>query len=364
MCIDALFGIGKLRPWNAYCAQVINHINASQRPTLAVDVPSGLDADTGQTQSTHVRATHTLSLLTLKPGLFTADGREVSGEIWFDPLCESGPDAPTANAQPPACALLNPRPSRAHRPHNSHKGTFGDVAIVGGAQGMTGAALLAARAALQAGAGRVLVHLLHDNADVPFDANHPEIMFKPWEQLALAHLSVVAGCGGAQAIATVLEALVRQARYLVLDADALNHIALSPPLQALVRQRPASHTIMTPHPLEAARLLGISTAQVQAQRLVCAQTLAAQFQCTVVLKGSGTVIAASDRLPHINTTGNAQLATAGTGDVLAGLLGSLLHAHGHAFDAACEGVYRHGDTADHWTQPQNLSASSLIEYLR
>jgi hydroxyethylthiazole kinase-like uncharacterized protein yjeF len=238
------------------------------------------------------------------------------------------------------------------------------VAIVGGAQGMTGAALLAARAALQAGAGRVLVHLLHGNADVPFDANHPEIMFKPWEQLALAHLSVVAGCGGAQAIATVLEALVRQARYLVLDADALNHIALSPPLQALVRQRPASRTIITPHPLEAARLLGISTAQVQAQRLVCAQTLAAQFQCTVVLKGSGTVIAASDRLPHINTTGNAQLATAGTGDVLAGLLGSLLHAHGHAFDAACEGVYRHGDTADHWTQPQNLSASSLIEYLR
>ncbi|MFT4241970.1 MAG: NAD(P)H-hydrate dehydratase, partial [Acidovorax sp.] len=226
---------------------------------------------------------------------------------------------------------------------------------------MGGAALLAASAALHGGAGRVLVALL-DGGHLQLDTQQPELMLRRFDALDLEHLTVVCGCGGGQAVGRVLaDAIARSAR-LVLDADALNAIAAAPALRALVAAR-SQPTVLTPHPLEAARLLGLATAQVQADRLGAAQQLARQFHCVAVLKGSGTVIAAPHRVPAINPTGNARLATAGTGDVLAGLIGARLAAGASALRAARAAVYAHGLAADDWPEGQALTASALARSL-
>ena len=376
LCIDALLGIGLSPSQNAIrrmpdealrtCLHALQH---SPAPVLAVDLPSGLDADTGQfaagfapesSCTTHPTgaARHTLSLLSLKPGLFTAAGRDAAGQVWWD-------DLGVAPHEPPSAWLCAPPPARP-RAHASHKGSYGDVAVVGGeglgerGMGMTGAALLAASAALHGGAGRVLVALL-DNGQQPCDAQQPELMFRHFKALDLAQLTVVCGCGGGQAVGRVLDQVIAQAPRLVLDADALNAIAAHAPWQALVAARSpqGQTTVLTPHPLEAARLLGCSTADVQADRLGAAQQLAARMQCVVVLKGSGSVIAAPDQTPAINPTGNARLATAGTGDVLAGMVGARLAAGASALQAAREAVYAHGDAADRWPEGQTLTASAL-----
>lgn len=361
LCIDALFGIGRQRPLQAPYADWVHAMNAHPAPTLAVDIPSGLDADTGTAAALHVRAQHTLCLLALKPGLFTGSGRDACGEVWFDGLgvVPAGPPKAWLQAAPLALA----------RPHASHKGSYGDVAIVGGAAGMAGAALLAARAALQGGAGRVFVCPL-DPAATLLDNGQPELMFRPLDALNWQDQTLVVGCGGGEAVAAVLPDVLQRSQRLVLDADALNAIAKSTSLQTLLAQRPAGSTVLTPHPLEAARLLGSDTAQVQSQRLLAAQTLAERFHCVVVLKGSGTVVAAQSQILRINPTGNARLATAGTGDVLAGLLGAYWAGGMAAVDAACAAVYRHGLAAEvrqglsaAGTQGPMLTASTLCQWV-
>lgn len=349
-CIDALFGIGLMRTPDARCADWIARINQCRGPVLAVDVPSGLDPDTGLTTTPHVKASVTLSLLSLKPGLFTLDGRDACGDIWFNTL--------DAHAPSGAGAELNTAPPTSTRRHNSHKGSYGDVVIVGGAQGMTGAAQLAASAALHAGAGRVYVVLL-DTADVHKIPVQPEFMMRDLSDIDLRLMTVVAGCGGGDAITPYLATLLTAAGKLVLDADALNAIARSPDLHRLTHSRTTGSTVMTPHPLEAARLLGTDTPSVQANRLDSAHRLAHVFNSTVVLKGSGSIIAAPNRLARINPTGNARLASPGTGDVLAGLVGALMAAGEDAFNAACGATFRHGLAADRWTGPENLTAQSL-----
>ena len=349
LCIDALFGIGQIRPFGERCTDWIRQINTHAAHVLAVDVPSGLHADTGQGADVHVRADCTLSLLTLKPGLFTADGREACGDIWFNSLNVEQPADPRA--------YLTGTPPTQARAHNTHKGSYGDVAVVGGSPGMTGAALLAARAALYGGAGRVYVGLL-DSAAMPLDICQPELMFRSNHELDYTTLTVVAGCGGGTAVQTHLPTLLRQAYQLVLDADALNAIASDPSLQALLTKRTAP-TVLTPHPLEAARLLNLPTSAIQADRLAAVQALADRYVCTVVLKGSGTVVAAPHTVPRINSSGNARLASAGTGDVLAGLIGAQLAAGGGAFHAACEAVYQHGAAADGWPPGAALTAQKL-----
>jgi len=174
-------------------------------------------------------------------------------------------------------------------------------------------------------------------------------------------MTLVAGCGGGQAIREFLPQMLREARQLVLDADALNRTAEDPVLQQLVAQRPSGSTVMTPHPLEAARLLGCGSAHIQADRLAAAQALAQRFQCVVVLKGSGSIIATPGHIPHLNPTGNARLASAGTGDVLAGLIGARLASGQTALHAACDSVYQHGLAADHWPGPV-LNASALCQW--
>ncbi|MBK7000629.1 MAG: NAD(P)H-hydrate dehydratase [Rhodoferax sp.] len=352
LCMDALFGIGRLRAFDARCSEWIAQINTHTAPVIAVDVPSGLDADTGVAGPLHVKADVTVSLLTLKPGLFTADGRAACGDIWFDSLGVAEPIG--------ACAELHAVAqiaTRAYGAHNTHKGSYGDVAVVGGQQGMAGAALLAARAALHGGAGRVLVGLL-DGAPFPLDFCQPELMLRSLPDLDFTAMTVVAGCGGGGAIHAHMEKILAQSRQLVLDADALNAIACDASLQNGLRNRRDRRecvTVLTPHPLEAARLLGMDTVEIQANRLEAACELAQKFSCTVVLKGSGSVIAAPGKLPRINASGNARLATAGTGDVLAGLIGARLATGDEGFSAACDAVYLHGKAADNW--PGSLSAT-------
>jgi hydroxyethylthiazole kinase-like uncharacterized protein yjeF len=383
LSIDALLGIGSnidpAREGSAHMLGWLQIMRDSAKPCLAVDIPSGLNADTGAATATralnamysgapraHINWTKsrfTLSLLTLKPGLFTHEGRDSAGEVWFDDLGVAVPES-----EPPYAWLLGADSLALHqRLHVQHKGSFGDVAVVGGESSrtsqMAGAALLAASAALNAGAGRVFVALLGDSA-VTVGASQPELMFRSLEALDLQSQVVVCGCGGGEAVKAVLPKVLSSATRLVLDADALNAIANDTSLQTLLKVRAARGytTVLTPHPLEAARLLHSTTAQVQSDRLQAAAQLVHSYQAVVVLKGSGSVIAAPGQISRINSSGNALLATAGTGDVLAGIVGAAIANGSSAFDAACSAVFNHGNVADDWLQTRPgvaLTASRL-----
>lgn len=354
LAIDALLGIGATRAPEGLMAEWIHRLNGAAAPVLAIDLPSGLNADTGEASPVCVRARCTLTLLTVKPGLFTAQGRDTAGDVWFDPIGTPGGDPSEAVARLVEDAPLPPRP------HASHKGSWGDVAVVGGAPGMRGAAALAATAALHAGAGRVYLCPLEAQGD-GFDAGQPELMFRPLEALDLSRLTVVCGCGGGDAVRGALPRVCSSAQQLVLDADALNALATDPQLQAQVRARAARGrpAVLTPHPLEAARLLGQDARQVQGDRLAAAHALSRMFECVVVLKGSGTVVASPGQRSAINTSGNARLASAGTGDVLAGWIGALLAAGAPPHEAACTAVWRHGRLADLWPEGRALTAGRL-----
>jgi hydroxyethylthiazole kinase-like uncharacterized protein yjeF len=360
LCIDALLGIGTARSPQGRMADWLTQINSGATPVLAVDVPSGLEASTGDAPAWAVQAQHTLSLLTLKPGLFTAMGRDHAGEVWFDALGTA-----TEPARAAATAFLSGAPKPSPRRHDSHKGRYGDVAVIAGAPGMTGAALLAASAALHAGAGRVLVGLL-DGGSLTVTPEQPELMFRSIDSLALEAMTVVCGCGGGDAIRGPLARILANSPRVVMDADALNALAGDRQLETLLRarQQRSRETVLTPHPLEAARLLGRSAASVQKNRLAAAEELAARFGCTVVLKGSGTVLAAPGQSSTINPTGNARLATAGTGDVLAGMIGARMAAGQPAFQAAGDAVYLHGWAADHWPPHTSFTAGLLARSLR
>ena len=365
--IDAMLGIGCQRAPEGVMADWLDIIHQAAVPVLNLDVPSGLMADTGQWLRTGNDLLpniprHTLSLLSLKPGLFTADGRDAAGQVWFDGLGVEIPRdiAPTAWLQ----ASHAPTPTRTH---SSHKGSFGDVMVVGGAPGMSGAAVLASLAALHGGAGRVFAALLDTASHSAVSATHPCLMVRHIDHLDFKNASVVCGCGGADAVRAALPRVISTAARLVLDADALNAIAQDLSLQGLLKQRSqrGQSTVLTPHPLEAARLLEQSTAQVQSDRIEAAQQLAKQTQSVVVLKGSGTIVAHPAQLPVINPTGNARLATAGTGDVLAGLIGAKLAQNISAFEAACHAVREHGSVADGWpTTSPALDAALLAASLR
>ncbi len=377
LAIDALLGLGA-RPVDTQDGSRLGQwqrwLHHTPVPVLCVDLPSGLDADTGTWNGPlPAGPRHTLSLLSLKPGLLTARGRDACGDLWWDDLGVAS-DSLTPDA------WLNGWPATDTTPgaHASHKGSRGDVVVIGGqglqtgGAGMAGAALLAGQAALHAGAGRVFVALLgHHPATLPWDPATPELMLRTperlWQDNTLVHASVVCGCGGGEAVREVLPHVLDQAARLVLDADALNHLATDADLQAALRTRAAREqvTVLTPHPLEAGRLLGTTSAQVQANRLHAARELAARFQCVVVLKGSGTVMAAPDRPLVVNPTGNARLATAGTGDVLAGLLGAALAAPGvDVWPACCAAVHQHGHQADTWPAAKGtLTAAALARRL-
>ena len=370
LVIDALLGIGASRPPQGAVAAAIDAIARASKAgarVLAIDVPSGLDAERGQPLGDHcVIAHHTLTLLTAKIGLFTADGRDHAGVVWLDTL---GVDAAATPADAWLVGRDDLRRDVSPRLQAEHKGSFGDVAIVGGAKGMAGAALMAGRAAHAAGAGRVFVDLLGDAAaTMPVDAQRPELMLRHgwWRgpEATIAASTVVCGCGGGDDVRSALPRLLSLAPRLVLDADALNAIAVDSALQTLLVARASRGlaTVLTPHPLEAARLLGSKAADVQADRLQAAVAIAHRYRAVVTLKGSGTVVAAPGERPVVNATGNASLATAGTGDVLAGWIGGRWRIDRSAFDVAVQGVVEHGAAAEP-ELPGALRAADLVEAL-
>lgn len=360
LAIDALFGLGCSRAPADKMAHELRLMHAQPQPVLQVDLPSGLSADTGtwlRPVMTLQAPRHTLSLLSLKPGLFTAEGRDACGEIWFNALG-------VEPALDPDAWLQKVEPRVFNRPHASHKGSYGEVSIIGGTAGMVGAALLAGHAALRGRAGRVHVGLLDAEAGALASLSHPTLMMSDPHDLPPKRAVVVCGCGGGDEIRHVMPPLLSRTTSLVIDADGLNALR-DPMLMQLLKQRykRGHQTVLTPHPLEAARLLECEVAEVQANRLAIAQALAHQTQSVVVLKGSGTVIAAPSETPVINPSGNARLASGGTGDVLAGLTGAYWAQGTSAFHAACAASAHHGWVADQWPTQLAFDAWRMTERL-
>ena len=371
LIVDGLFGIGLARPLAADYAALVERVNSSGIPMLALDVPSGLDADTGVARGPTIRAAATATFLALKPGLLTGDGSDVCGEVSIHSLgLEPAATAPAMGHRLDWSSLASELPAvLGRRRRNVHKGSFGTLAIVGGADGMVGAPLLAGRAALHAGAGKVWRGLAAGNPPA-VDWGQPELMLRKADQvLGVGASAIVCGPGlGAEPSAKALLARAIVERVpLVLDADALNAIAADPALAVAVAQRNAP-TLATPHPAEAARLLGTDTAAVQADRLGAALALAAKLQAAVVVKGAGSVLAYPDATWDINASGNPGLASAGTGDVLAGFVGAFLAQGLDAKTALRLAVCVHGAAADACVRegrgPLGLTAGELVAAAR
>ena len=368
LVVDGLFGLGLKRPISGALHTLVETINTLRCSVLALDVPSGLDADSGCVvgpDGIAVHATHTITFIGNKPGLHTCDGRDHAGLVDVARL--------DIDASHFAAATLHlnevkffARHVRTRR-HNSHKGSYGNVAVIGGAPGMLGAPILAARTAINSGAGRVYALFVED--PLVADPGQPELMCRAAQDfdLNLATLVIGPGLGTEAAARALLVKAIASTSALLADADALNLMASHADLQSALAQRSGA-VILTPHPLEAARLLGSTISAVQTDRLGAARTLAARLQAVVVLKGSGTVIAAPNGDAVINTTGNPALATAGTGDVLAGLCGTLLAQGWPEWEAALAAVWLHGMAADvlvtEGCGPIGLTAAELIPAIR
>jgi NAD(P)H-hydrate epimerase len=343
--VDALFGIGLTRPLAGSAAAAVAAINRQSAPVLAVDVPSGLCPDRGRVLGSAVQATATVTMLAGKPGLLTGEGPALTGALKLAPLLVDGDPAPV---DAPDLELIGPGwlprwlPPRRR---TAHKGDFGHVLLAGGDYGMAGAIRLAAEAAARAGAGLTSVWTRPEHAAALLSAR-PELMVAGspagptfGELLARATALVVGpGLGRSDWARALLRPLLTAARPTVVDADALNLLAESPWVLS------PDH-VLTPHPGEAARLLGSSSAAVQADRISAARTLAQRFEAVVVLKGAGTLIAAPDRRPMLCDAANPGLASGGSGDVLAGLIGGLLAQGLPPFEAAVTGVRAHADAA-------------------
>jgi len=341
LVIDGLFGVGLQRDIGGENAHWIEQANAMDCPKLALDVPSGLDSDSGRIRGIALRVDHTLAFLGLKPGLFTADGPDYAGQLHLDTLGVDPADLPAV----PGIALtqLESRHRLPARRQNSHKGLFGHVGIIGGNHGMVGACLIAGRAALRQGAGMVTMGVLDERIVV--DYGEPRLMFAVPESLAGKNPGVLAvgpGLGQNTRAHALLEAALTVPCPLVLDADALNLLAGNPDLANRAARR--SHpTLLTPHPGEAARLLGMRVAEIQANRIGAAQRLSTQYRAHVALKGAGTVIAHPDGRYAINTSGGPWLAQAGSGDRLTGIVAALLGQGMAADDALEAAVWLHGN---------------------
>lgn len=352
LVIDGLFGVGLSRPLDWRVGKLISEINALHATVLSIDLPSGICANTGRILGeSAVRASYTLTLIGLKPGLFTLDGPDHAGTVSLDTLwIESD-----IHAQAAGQLLTKERFTQAlpRRLKNSNKGDFGDIAIIGGADFMAGAVLLAARTALMMGAGKVYAGLMTMAKPVA-DMRQPELMLRPPEQLlnmeGLDLLVVGPGMGQSEEAGKLLQLALERPVTLLLDADALNILAGKPAMMKKLRQR-QQPTIITPHPGEASRLLDCSTAEIQADRIASALRIARETQAITVLKGCGTVIAtppdgAGNAQWYINSSGNPGMAAAGMGDVLAGMIGGLALQGIGAIDATVLGVYLHGAAAD------------------
>lgn len=396
LVVDGLLGIACDRAPEGLIKALIQHVNDNvttinnqtrhnQVRVVALDCPSGVNCDTGDAPGVAICAHTTFSYLACKHGLLTGQGKSLAGEIWIEDLnCgellsellrEMLDEQLTAPLTAPLeqtskqpdfgkSMLALSRADQLHRlprrNHEHHKGSFGSIAVLGGQQGMVGACVLSARTALQLGCGRVTISLLSEvDLHLPdvqqqgqalfLDLVFPEIMNKSLESnLEFADIAVIGpGLGQSDEALQMLLAVLEHDKglHMVWDADALNLLANNASLRARFihyrSKHPARGLVMTPHPLEAARLLQSTTDMVQANRPAAAVALAERFNCTVVLKGGGSLICNGQNM-EINITGGPALGTAGSGDVLAGAIAALLGQGLKEFDAAAYGVYLHG----------------------
>ena len=364
LVVDGLFGIGLGRDIDGDYARLVDFANSQSCPVLALDVPSGIHADTGRMLGRAVRASHTITFIALKPGLLTLDGPDHCGEITVADLGLDVQKLLPASAWVAHPGLFNLTP----RPRNFHKGMAGSLGILGGAAGMTGAALLAGRAALKLGAGRVYVGFLESALSV--DAAAAELMLRHADDVLGLDLDATVigpGLGDGERAETLVGAVLASDTPCVLDADALNLMSESADLRLACARRGVD-TLLTPHPAEAARLLGSTTAAVQADRVKAAKALSGTYNAHVVLKGSGSILVARDGHWFINTSGNPGMATAGSGDVLAGILGAFLAQRYSGEMSMVLGAHLHGAAADELVRqhigPVGLTAGELIDPAR
>jgi len=367
--LDAMLGTGLQAAVRDPFSNAITVVNASGLPVVAVDLPSGLNADRGVIEGCAIRADLTVTFIALKPGLLTGQGPDQVGELCFAALAEA--PEPGVAPQLQRLDLAFYQETLAPRPRAAHKGMFGHLLVIGGNQGMGGAILLAAETALRCGAGKVSVATRSEHV-VPMLARCPEVMAHGVDDPAqLAPLldqatAVVLGPGlGSGPWATqLLNAVLERDLPRILDADALNAIAAAPQAVSLGKR-----TIITPHPAEAARLLGCATADIQADRLAAVERLAERFGCAAVLKGVGSLVAgpADEMLPGLCQYGNPGMASAGMGDVLSGLIGALLAQRLEAGAAGRYAVLLHalaGDRAAEQGGQLGIVASDLISSIR
>lgn len=358
LVIDALLGTGSQGAPQGELERVIRAVNAAGRPVLAVDLPSGVDADDGRVPGVAIRAVATATLAFAKAGLFLSPGREHAGRVKVVPI-----------GLPAAAAALVPETGRRTslgeaagwrppREAGAHKGRHGSLLLVAGSRGMMGAAIMAARGALRSGVG--LVHLVVPEAErASVVAAIPEVITHGWseergafgpaaemltELLPKFHaVAIGPGLGRGQGARGMLELLWESERMLLVDADGLNLLAES----ALNLKRPHP-TLLTPHPGEMARLLGRTSARIDAERWSVAREAADLWGLAVLLKGAPTVLAAPGEVTRLNPTGGPVLAVGGTGDVLTGLAGGLMAQGLSPYLAGALGAFLHGRAADLW----------------
>lgn len=341
--VDGLFGTGLAKPITGDYLDAVLWFNERQALKVSLDIPSGLNPVTGHWTGSYpgCSADVTITFLCVKSGLYMCEGADAAGEIVLNELDVSVPLSPlSVIGTDEFPRVLRPRVK------NSHKGDYGSAAVIGGTDGMIGASILAARAALISGAGRVTLECRAEHAP-HVDMVYPEIMFATKPVNLEDFDAIVLGCGlgtSAEAKARVIEALNCQ-KPLILDADALNIIAADIKLQDMVLARRAP-TVLTPHPGEAARLLRRDTAGVTADRVAACRELAVQTGAIVVLKGAGTVISMRSSRTWINPTGSPMLATGGSGDVLAGMIGAMFAQGYDMVESVLAAVYFHGLSAE------------------
>lgn len=341
--VDGLFGTGLAKPITGDYLDAVLWFNERQALKVSLDIPSGLNPVTGHWTGSYpgCSADVTITFLCVKSGLYMCEGADAAGEIVLNELDVSVPLSPlSVIGTDEFPRVLRPRVK------NSHKGDYGSVAVIGGTDGMIGASILAARAALISGAGRVTLECRAEHAP-HVDMVYPEIMFATKPVNLEDFDAIVLGCGlgtSAEAKARVIEALNCQ-KPLILDADALNIIAADIKLQDMVLARRAP-TVLTPHPGEAARLLRRDTAGVTADRVAACRELAVQTGAIVVLKGAGTVISMRSSRTWITPTGSPMLATGGSGDVLAGMIGAMFAQGYDMVESVLAAVYFHGLSAE------------------
>ncbi len=344
--VDAIFGTGLDRRVEGRWASAIADINAASAPVLALDIPSGLHADSGRIMGEAINAAATVSFIGLKQGLFTADGPDRCGRVEYHDL---GVPESLFQRRPPDARLdrlEHYHSSLGPRPRGAHKGKFGHLLVIGGDSGYVGAARLAAEAALRCGAGLVSVATRAAHAHA-VNAGRPEIMARGVEtktdlKALLERASVVAvgpGLGQSSWAKRMLEAALKAKKPLVVDADGLNLLAES-------GAGLSSASVITPHPGEAGRLLGSSAGAVESDRFAALAALVDRFGCTCVLKGAGTLTASPEGKVAVCADGNPGMATGGMGDVLTGVIGALMAQGMPVETAARAGVCLHARAGD------------------